>query len=346
MITRLLYPEEQAAYDSVVKHPVQTWAWGEFEKTQGRKIYRLGVFEGEKIVDGYTLSFNKLPYLGYSIGRCWRGPIINHELISNVKKICQEENAIFFKLEPNVVDCTYDDLGQKHPLFPKIDLSEVRSSPKVNFFPYSFIQDISPTEDELLAKMHPKTRYNIRLANRHGVEVREMSTDQGFEIYLQLLWETTARNDFYLHTPAYHRLLWKTMKNTRIMHVLIAYYQGKPIAAVIPMTVSNRLYYAYASSTDQHREVMAPTLAMWETIRLGKKLGCTTFDTWGSLGPNAKEYEKEFGFHQFKQRFGGTLSQFVGSFDYVANPNLYQLYNTLDSWRWKLLRLKAKIRHV
>jgi lipid II:glycine glycyltransferase (peptidoglycan interpeptide bridge formation enzyme) len=107
--------------------------------------------------------------------------------------------------------------------------------------------------------------------------------------------------------------------------------------------LKDQLFYPYGASLDIHREVMAPTLLMWESIKFGQKLKCKTFDMWGCLGPDAKEGENGFGFHRFKQGFNGQSFQYVGTYDFVINPLLYQVYNFVDKYRWKLLRLKAKI---
>ena len=82
---------------------------------------------------------------------------------------------------------------------------------------------------------------------------------------------------------------------------------------------------------------------MWEIIKYGQSLGLKTFDMWGSLGPNARQGDQGFGFHRFKQGFGGNLVKFVGTYDYIINPQLYKIYNLVDKARWKLLRLKATL---
>jgi len=346
MITRLLYDNEKAAYDAVVTHPVQSWMWGEFEKKQGNIVYRLGIFDNEKLVSGYTVSFKKLPRVQYSAGKCLRGPAIDYDMIQNIKRLAIENHAIFVKLEPDVAEYYFENGTEKRPYYPTIDTSGVKVSEKSMFYPYTFILDIDKPEEDLLKNMHEKTRYNIRLANRHGVEVKEESSVHGLNAYLKLQAETTSRQNFYLHTPNYFKNLWELSKETGMLKIQNSYFQGKLLASVVAMVQNGRLFYAYAASSSENREVMAPTLAMWETIKLGKSLGCTKFDMWGCLGPAAKEYEPQYGFHRFKQGFGGVMNQYVGTFDLVMLPGLYKVFNILDKYRWKLLRLKAKIRNV
>lgn len=334
MITRLLYAEEKDLYNSKIIHPIQTWEWGDFQVSQGHQVYRLGVFDNNKLVSAYSVSFHRIPKTNYSVGTLLRGPTIDQEMLTNLTKIAHDENAIFVKLEPDVYQ---KDLYQVYS-FPNLQVS-----PKNAFYPHSHIVDLTQSEDKLLESQHPKTRYNIKIANRYGVKVEENTTDSGFAKYLDLLMDTTKRQGFYLHTRQYHQDLWNTLKHTNIIHLLFAKYQNRPLAAFMLFAYKNRLFYPYGASLDTNREVMAPTLLMWEAIKLGKSLNLKTFDMWGSLGPKAKEGDNGFGFHRFKQGFGGELIQFVGTYDLVINPNLYKLYNLVDKLRWKLLRLKIKL---
>lgn len=343
MITRILYEEEKAKYNSLIKHPVQTWEWGEFQISQGHKVYRLGVFDKEDMVSAYCVSFHIIPHTKFSIGTLLRGPAVDKDMIENVRKIALDENAIFVKFEPDVYQKTFDSLNNPTSISINTDFPSFVISPKVAFYPYSYVVDLSKTEDELLALMSSKTRYNIKVANRHTVKVEENTTDAGFGIYLKLLFDTTKRQGFFLHTQKYHRDLWNLLKKTKNVHIMLASLNGEVLAAFMLFTQKDKLFYPYGASLDVHREVMAPNLLMWESIRLGKSLKLKTFDMWGSLGPEASEREPGFGFHRFKQGFGGQLVQFMGTYDLVINQNLYQLYNLVDKYRWKLLRLKAKL---
>jgi len=343
MITRILYDEEKDQYNKLVKHPLQTWEWGDFQIKEGHKVYRLGVFENNKMILAYSVSFHKIPKLNYSIGTILRGPPVDVEMISNIKKIAQDEKAIFIKFEPDVYEKTYDSNNNPSTVGQMIKHPDLLSSPKVAFYPYSYVVNLSKTEDELLALMHTKTRYNIKIANRHQVKIEEMSTDKGFEIYLKILFETTKRQGFYLHSENYHRTLWKTLKNTNIPHIMLASLNGEVLSAFMLFVLKDKLFYPYGSSLAIHKEVMAQNLLMWECIKFGKDNGLKSFDMWGSLGPDAKESDNGYGFHRFKQGYGGQLVQFVGTYDLVINSNLYKLYNFVDLYRWKLLRLKAKI---
>lgn len=344
MITRILYNEEKEAYSKAVIHPVQAWEWGEFQESEGHKVYRLGIFDQQKLVSGYLLSFHRIPHTKFSIGTLLRGPKIDKDMIENIRKIAQNENAIFVKIEPDEIEKIYDNKNQllKNKSIV-LNYPGLVTSPKVAFYPHSFVIDLKKSEDQLLLDMSPKTRYNIKIANRFGVTITHSAKDEDFEIYLKMLFDTTRRQGFYLHSENYHRQQWSILKKTGIAEIFLATYQNQSLAAFMIFKLKDRLFYPYGASLDAHREVMAPTLLMWEVIKYGQSLGLKSFDMWGCLGPDANASAPGFGFHRFKQGFGGNLVQFTGTYDLLINPQYYKIYNFIDKYRWKLLRLKASI---
>ena len=344
MITRLLYSKEKVQYDALISHPIQTWAWGEFQKDQGHQVFRLGVFKNAKMISAYTVAFHCLPHTSYSVGTILRGPKITASMLAAVGRLARQQKAIFVKFEPDLIHKTFSADGStsttKNPL---PSLPSLHISPKSAFYPHSYIVDLTKSEEDLLSAMHPKTRYNIKVANRYGVKVTQSNSPASFKEYLRLIFETTVRQGFYLHDRQYHRRQWQILSKTNISHLMSASYQNQALSAFMLFSCKDRFFYPYGGSLPVNRQVMAPTLLMWEAIKFGKKIGCQSFDMWGSLGPKAKQGDPAFGFHRFKQGFGGQLVQFVGSYDFVINPNLYRLYHLVDKCRWRLLRLKAKL---
>ncbi len=343
MITRILYQEEKPKYNELITHPVQTWEWGDFQIGQGHKVYRLGVFNKNILTSAYSVSFHQIPKTRYSVGTILRGPEITSEMIVNVKKIAADENAIFVKFEPDVYRRIYLPDQTEKKLSSEVSFPGMVISPKVAFYPHTYLVDLTRSESELLSLLHPKTRYNIKIANRHNVKIVEDTTNNGFENYLELLFDTTRRQGFYLHSQNYHRHLWEKLKPTGKVKLVFAVFQNQILSAFMLFIEKDKLFYPYGASKDIHRQTMAPTLLMWETIKLGKSLGLKTFDMWGCLGPNAKEGDLGYGFHRFKQGFGGSLVEYVGTWDLIINSKLYPLYNLVDKYRWLFLRAKAKL---
>ena len=300
-------------------HPLQSWEWGEFREVWGNKVVRLSNFQ---------VIFSKVPFTPLTIGTVIRGPIPTRTMVNELRIMGKKHNAIFIKLEPNVL---YNEKLEK----------EIKSFGLIKgrrlFTPTSFRIDLTKGEDELLKSFHPKTRYNIRLAQRQGVEVVEDNSDKAFEKYLELTNETSKRQGFYAHTEKYHRLMWRILRldmsrsgRESIAHLLVAKYKNAIVSAWILFAFKDFLYYPYGASTEKYKGVMANNLMMWEAIKLGKKLGLTTFDLWGR--------EEGKGFTKFKEGYNPRVVTFIGTWD-LPTSILYWPYRLAEEIRWKILKL-------
>lgn len=300
-------------------HPLQTKEWGEFRSEWGNRVVKTPYG---------NIIFSKIPHTNFTIGMFLKGPKPTEAMLKELKAVGKEQNAIFIKLEPSVLNNNKDlDLLKKHCV------------PGKRFFtPSTFWIDLTKSEEELLKSFTPKTRYNIRLAQKHGVTVEEDppagragNSDAAFEQYLKLTFETAKRQNFYAHTERYHRLMWQHLKG-KIAHLLVAKYNNQIITAWILFTSKDFLYYPYGASTDKHKEVMANNLMMWEAIRFGKKLNLKTFDLWGK--------EEGKGFTKFKEGYNPQVVEFLGSWDLVINQPLYNLYRLAEKIRWTFLKFR------
>lgn len=342
---RLATPADKNLWDKVVRHPLQSWSWGEFRKNMGVDVARLAVIKGEKLIEGWQITFHRIPYTPWTIGYFPKGPAMDKRMIEELMKIGREKRAIFIQMEPSI---EAKDTKKKIPLSQYLNIlisqyPRLRPSHHPLFPKYTFMLDLTRSEEQLLSAMHPKTRYNIRLAQRHGVKVREDSSRKACEAYVRLSQQTTSRQGFYAHNEIYHRRMWKVMSKTGIAHLFTATYGEKILAAWVVFAFGDTVYYPYGASSRERREVMAPTLILWEIARWAKKQGFKYFDLWGALGPKPKENDPWYGFHRFKQGFSPQLVEFIGSYDLVINPLLYRFYTMADTLRWILLRIRTKL---
>ncbi|QQG44789.1 MAG: peptidoglycan bridge formation glycyltransferase FemA/FemB family protein [Candidatus Roizmanbacteria bacterium] len=333
---------DQELYNQKAPHPLQSWQWGEARKKMGIKVVRIGEFENNDVRTGrdlslqnvYQLTLHKIPYTSYKVGYLPKSNFPSQEVVDFLTDLGKKNNVIFIKLEPN------ETIAQRSKI---LDLrSTIIKSPQPLFTEWTILLDLKQTEEELLAKMKQKTRYNIRLAEKKGVMVKEESTDQGFEIFSKLYFDTCRRQGYFGHNPDYHKTVWETLKND-LSHILIAYYENTPLAAYELFYFNKTLYYAYGGSSLKHRNLMGANLLMWEAIKLGKKLGAENFDMWGSLAPNYQGNDDYVGFTKFKEGYGGDYIQMMGTFDLVINNKLYRLYNVLNKLRNIFLQIKRRI---
>lgn len=341
MLIREIAESEKELYNSVVHHPLQSWEWGEFKKKTGTKIERIGFFDEGKIVKGLQVSFHQLPMFKQMVGYFPKGEMPDGEQLKTLEQLAKKHKALFIKMEPDVaekvgVPSAHDSI--KH------FLEEHHATPgRPLFTKYTFQIDLKQTEEKLSHNLKSKTRYNINLAIKRGVQIYENTTQEGMNQYIEILKETTKRQGFYAHNPEYFQQMWDAMGSSGIMRIFNAVYEGTVLVSWIMFVFNGVLYYPYGASRNLHREVMASNLMLWEMMRFGQRQGCHTFDLWGSLGPNASSRDPWFGFHKFKEGYGGDLMRFLGSYDVVYNFPLYSIFRLAENVRWKWLRLRARV---
>jgi len=324
---------DRIAWDTAVNHPLQSWAWGEFRRRMGLDTVRIARTEGGRFRDGWQLTFHRVPGTPFTIGYFPRGPLPNKTMIDELTALGRQKHTIFIQLEPNVPanNGTMEQWNNSltpshHPLFPK----------------YTFILDLSKSEDQLLAAMHPKTRYNIRVAQKRGVKITEDNSDRAFASYIALMQQTTKRQRYYAHDDTYHRRMWDVMSKSGIARIFHASYEGEVLAAWIVFVWKDTVYYPYGASSRMKRDVMAPNLLLWEIALWAKRRGIRSFDLWGALGPDPDVNDPWYGFHRFKEGYAPIRTELVGSYDLVINKTAYGIYKIADSLRWMYLKLKLR----
>lgn len=341
MIYRKPRTDEWQLYEQLATHPLQSKAWGDFREETGVEVVQLVGFEDKDMKSQMQLTLHQVPRINARIGYFPKGKWPDKVQLHTLTELGRQQKLIFIKLEPDISSPPY---GQDEVEAIRFFLLENGCQQgRAMFTPYTFTIDLRPSEDQLLANMKGKTRYNIRVAQKHGVQIIEDSTITGFEDYLRLLKVTTKRQKFFAHDDTYQYKMWQHMSEAGIAKVLKAIYQNQVVAAYVVFVYKNKLYYPYGASSRESNQVMASNLLMWETIRFGKAQGCTLFDMWGALGPDPDEADSWYGFHRFKEGFGGTLTSFVGSYDLVIDPSKYRLYRQADKWRWRMLRLRSRL---
>ncbi len=318
-----LLPEEfdPKEYDEVAAHPMQLYEWGEARKKMGVDVFRMGEYDGDKLVNVYQLTRHPIPFTNKCVGYVPRSVFPSKEMLVHMQEINKKGRLAFIKFEPNV----------KADSRVKVS-SLLKPSPYTLFPKWTMTLDLTPSEETLLAKMKPKTRYNIRLAQKRGITVREMTNNKGFEIFIKLYFETTKRQKYFGHNEKYHRFIFESLKNKNAS-ILVAFYKDAPLAAYELLYHKDTLYYPYGGSSEELKNLMAPNLIMWEAIRFGKQKGLKKFDMWGSLPPTYNEKDIWSGFTRFKEGYGAQFTELIGTYDLVFSPLLYNAFNTAQSLR-------------
>jgi peptidoglycan pentaglycine glycine transferase (the first glycine) len=322
-------------------HALQSWAWGEFKSRWGWRPLRLLMAIGGNSWEAQAAAQvlqRKIPRMPYSILYVPKGPALDYhdvplrrQVLSQLETLARRERAIFIKIDPEVVRSWGLDAERVSPLGTAVmrDLRERRWRPSDEQIQFRNTVEIplDATEDQLLAGMKQKTRYNIRLAERKGVMVRPGTADD-FPVIAGMYAETAARDGFAVRPAAYYLDGWKTLYEAGLAHPLLADVDGRPVAAIILIRFGERAIYMYGASSNEARERMPNYLLQWEAIRWAKNQGCTVYDLWGAPD-EFNETDRMWGVWRFKAGLNGEVVRFIGAWDFVARPLFYYVYSQM-----------------
>jgi peptidoglycan pentaglycine glycine transferase (the first glycine) len=280
---------------------------------------------------GTLVLFRNLP-MGFSLAYVPKGPIGEdwEGLWPDVDRLCRARRAVFLKVEP---DAWEGDAPNQC-----LRASGFQPSPHAIQPRQTLVLDIRGEEDDILAQMKQKTRYNIRLAEKKGVAVSPSTDVEGFS---RMMDTTGERDAFGVHTLAYYRRAYELFHPVGACELLVASFEDESLAALMAFAHGERAWYFYGASTSRHRNRMPTYLLQWEAIRWAKEKGCTQYDLWGIPDTNEEALEAQFtqrteglwGVYRFKRGFGGEVKRSAGVWDRVYNPVMYAAYRLLMAGR-------------
>lgn len=215
--------------------------------------------------------------------------------------------------------------------------------------PDTVMLNLEQTKEEILQAMKPKWRYNIKLALKKQIVVKE-STGEDFEIFWNLYQETAKRDAIATHQKEYYQSVFQNplaQKETQpLVKLWTAWYQEKPIAAIITVYYTNRATYLYGASSNEHRNLMAPYLLQWSAIQDAKQHGCKWYDLYG-IPPDDNPEHPMAGLYRFKTGFGGEIRHYVGCIDFPVHIIPYFLFMLAERFRlWWYKSCKKKIKNI
>src|SRR3989344_2081963 len=317
---------------------LQSFEWGQIQESQGRRVWRLWLID-EKIDENQPIFCAQIVKHNISFGKSYlyspHGPIFRRGIIGKIaelvdflskkreyfsefldaaKKICQEENAIFLKIEPLLKSETHKTYLLETAL--KKSNKEIQPSQTI-------ILDLEKSEEELISGMKSKTRYNIGLANRHGVKIiqcGELNKERYFEKFWKLLGETSKRDKFHLHSKESYAEILNIKSDYFKNELYLAVLDDDVLAGAIINFFNDKAVYLHVASSSINRNVMAPYLLHFEIMRDAKNRGFKKYDFWGIS-------EKWPGVTRFKQGFGGKEINYLGAFDLIIDKRWYFLYS-------------------
>lgn len=323
-------------------HLLQTSEWAELKAEVGWKSIQRTWEEDSHVVAAASILKRtfRLGSVGPQAGVLYvpRGPLLDwsnqslvEKVITDLEKFCTQERAIFIKLDaeiplgtgiPETDSFTEDPTGTN--ICQLLSRRGWSISPEQIQFKNTMLIDLSAGEDELLGNMKQKTRYNVRLAQKNGVNVRQAGTDE-LEVLYQMYAETSVRDGFVIRGRDYYLDVWTRFMAAKKAYPLVAEVEGQIIAGLVLFTFGSRAWYLHGMSTQNHREKMPNYLLQWEAMRLAKSLGCSSYDLWGAPD-EFNEQDRMFGVFRFKEGLGARVARTPGAWDYVSNKPLYFAY--------------------
>ncbi|HJX82013.1 MAG TPA: peptidoglycan bridge formation glycyltransferase FemA/FemB family protein, partial [Candidatus Udaeobacter sp.] len=221
-------------------------------------------------------------------------------------------------------------------------------------FRNTVLVDLNPSEEEILASMKQKTRYNIRLAERKSVSVR-VGTKDDLPMLYKMYAETSVRDGFVIRDEGYYKTVWElfmtggqsSIENRKssmpVAEPLIAEIDREPVAAIFVFYFAGRAYYVYGMSRAAHREKMPAYLLQWEALKRAKAEGCNFYDLWGA--PDVfNESDSLWGVYRFKDGFGGRVFRTLGAWDFAPNPLWYKMYSEIIPRVLDVMRSRGRAR--
>ena len=372
-------------------HLLQTYEWGQVKAKYGWIPYYAvwtddGEFHISQTTDNWSLNtrqciaaclilkrqiLNRGFAARLSILYAPKGPLLDWSdqslrthVLNDLQAFARKQGAIFLKIDPDIA------LGRGVPNNSEGDVTEnsgqaarseltrrgwVYSSDQIQFRNTVLI-DLSASEEEMLARMKPKTRYNVRLAERKNVTVRPGTVDDLPMLY-KMYAETSVRDGFVIRDENYYMTVWQLfmqgqpatfdfrlfdrLRASPLTIPLIAEVDNEPVAAIFMFMFAGRAYYVYGMSRNLHREKMPTYLLQWEAMKRAKANGCTAYDLWGA--PEAfNESDSMWGVYRFKEGLGGEVVRTLGAYDFAPSKLLYKLYAEVVPHVLDVMRSRGK----
>lgn len=306
---------------------LQSWEWGEVKRETGWKPIRLMIEDEGATVSTCSMLVTKpargVPPLAYAP----RGPVLDYGREEQLRAMLdairdESDGAFIFMCDPAVEDHSPEASAASRFMTRSETGGFGGVQPKT-----VMVLDLDPDLDKILGGFKSKWRYNIRLAERKGVEIREGSKED-IPPFHEILVETARRDGFSVRGPGYFESLWNQLAPSGKLKLFMANYEGHPIAGIILFCMGSRVVYVYGASSNEHRNVMPNHLIQWSAIKWSKENGYSLYDFRGvSPVRNGEPVDESLaGLNRFKEGFGAQYVEYAGQFELPIRNAWYRLW--------------------
>ncbi len=318
---------------------MQSWQWGELKSATGWEPMTVVVEDEGQIQAGAMILCRPVPYVGRCLLYTPRGPILDwsradlfERLLREIQAVASDVGSIALKIDPCVpaerseVAEMIDEAGFVFTGTEDPDLGGTQPR-------YVMKTDLTPEPDDIMADFHKKWRYNVRLAGRRGVEVREGTREDLTDFYA-LLEDTAERDEFRIRGLEYFQRIHEVLAKAGLAKLFVAEFEGDIVAGVLNFVMGDECVYVYGGADPDYYKHMPNHRLHWEAMLWAREQGCTTYDFRGVSREVAGEPVGELGgLNRFKRGFNAEYMEYVGEYDLVMSPFWYRLYTLAMSVR-------------
>lgn len=339
-------------------HILQAWEWAQFKAGYGWQPLPQVWRDEQGQVRAAAMVLKRAIKGGLSVLYVPRGPLLDwadaawrRRVVGDLQALARAQRAIFIKMDPELIlgycipggsDSQPDSEIAGQGVLDELQSAGWRESDEQVQFRNTVWLDLSGSEEDWLARMKQKARYNLRLSQRKGVQVRVGGQADLAPLY-RMYAETSVRDGFVIRNEAYYLSLWQKFIERGLAYPLVAEVEGEMVAGIFLFTFAGRAWYLYGMSRQAHRDKMPNYLLQWEAMRLAKSHGCTQYDLWGA--PDVfDESDSMWGVFRFKEGLGGQVVRTAGALDYPSRPILYTLYTRVLPRLLDLMRSRGRAR--
>ncbi len=324
----------------------QSIEWGKVKESWKNEIV-LAEDENGNIIGSISVLIRKIPIFG-NLMYSSRGPVCDihdekvlKQLTDGLKELAKKYNAFVLKIEPDIKssDKEFREIITKLGYKIKDDAKNFNEEIQPR---YVFRLDIkNKTEDEIFKAFHQKTRYNVRLASRKGVVVKEGTRDD-LKDFHEIMKITGKRDDFIIRPLSYFEKMYDEL-GAEHAKLLMAYYDDKPISGIFNIDYGNKVWYLYGASSNEHRNLMPNYLLQWEGIKYAINKGKDIYDFRGVSGV-IDESHPQYGLYRFKKGFNAEFTEFIGEIYLNFKPITYRLYKISEKIFKKIRVILRKLK--
>lgn len=347
------------------RHFLQSWEWGDVKAKTGWHAERFVVCLPEQTepIGAFQLLWRQ-PIRGVPLRVAYvpKGPLLDWSNASTVTMVLdaieivtQARRCIFVKIDPDVrIDSAsgmalQDLLAGRGWQFSGEQIQFQNTA--ISSLPADLDCSVSAEriEEMLQSPMKSKWRYNIRLARKRGITIRQGGSAD-FRQFYDLYAETSDRDHFLIRPFEYYETLWQTFldaqeeSENRAGGVLLLAEHAEeetPIAGLFLTRYAEQAVYFNGASSHRRRRDMPNHLLQYEALRWAHAQGCTRYDWWGAPTDLDDVDDAMQGVWGFKKGFGAAFQPHVGAWDWPQSKKAYRLY--VDGMPWAL-RLMRKLR--